>query len=117
MTPAGRQQPASLPSLAQLCAARGQTVWLLTPGGQRLAATLTDAVPGVAMNEHFRCYSAEFMLAPDTQLPQAVYHLLIGEADWPLLMTPVGLAAERRGRLQAVFHTSRDTEPAPESHA
>lgn len=101
---------AELPSLALLLASRGHTVLLGTPAGDTVTATLQRAGPGVAMNEQYRCYSAEFLLAPDVQLPQAVYRLQIGEAVWSLLMTPVGLAAERRGRLQAVFHARQVLE-------
>lgn len=92
------------PSLAQLSAMRGHTVLLGTPEGTTVPATVQGVGPGIAMNEHYHCYSAEFLLAPDMQLPQAVYALQAGEASWSLLMTPVGLAADRRGRLQAVIH-------------
>lgn len=93
-----------VPSLALLQAQRGQAVRLSAPDGSTVAATLLRAASGVAMNAQYRCYSAEFLLPPLVQLPQAVYRLQIGDASWQLLMTPIGPAEGQRGRLQAVFH-------------
>jgi len=110
-------KPPAVPSLALLQAAAGQTVELALPDGSVLAATLQHAAPGIPMSADYDCYSAELLLAPDLQLPQAVYQLRIAGMSWPLLMTPVGFATERRGRLQAVFHAARElattTEPGP----
>lgn len=102
---------ARLPSLAQLSAHRGQPVSLITPAGDAVPATLSAVAAGRAMSEHYLCYSAEFELAPDTQLPQAVYQLRMADACWSLLMTPVGFGAERRGRLQAIVHARREAVP------
>jgi hypothetical protein len=108
---AGRSR---LPSLALLSAHQGQPVLLHTPAGETMTATLSGVAAGRAMSEHYHCYSAEFELGPDTQLPQAVYQLRIGDACWPLLMTPVGLGTERRGRLQAIVHARREAAPEPQ---
>lgn len=105
----------ALPGLALLQAHRGQVVRLDTPGGRPVAATLLRAASGVAMNAQYRCYSAEFLLAPGVHLPQAVYRLHLGEASWQLLMTPVGLADDGRGRLQAVFHAMAGAADAVEA--
>lgn len=104
-----------VPSLALLSAHCGEQVLLFTPGGDTVPARLQGVTAGVAMNPHYRCYSAEFELAPDTQLPQAVYQLRIGDACWPLLMTPVGFGGDRRGRLQAVFHAAVERVPTTEA--
>lgn len=105
----------ALPGLALLQAHAGQTVQLDTPAGTSLPAILQHARRGVAMNARYHCYSAEFLLAPDVQLPQAVYRLHLAGASWSLLMTPIGPTDGRRGRLQAVFHAMADEADAVEA--
>ncbi|MBI5255253.1 MAG: hypothetical protein HY855_02035 [Burkholderiales bacterium] len=108
-------RPATLPSLAVLRAHQGRQVLLCTPEGEAVAATLRRAGVGIAMSPRFHCYTAEFMLAPGRQLPQAVYRLQIGPDSWPLLMAPVGFAPGRCGLLEVVIHTDQD-QPELASH-
>lgn len=105
--PAPVTPPEPLPSLGLLQRHLGQQVLLCAPGLEPVPATVHRAGAGVPMSPRFHCYTAEFLLEPGVQLPQAVYRLQIGQAGWPLLMTPVGFAMGRRSLLEAVIHTDQ----------
>lgn len=107
----------SVPSLERLRAALGQTFSLTAQTGERFAAELHAAIPGVPMNERHCCYSAQFALPPGLHLPQAVYSVQAHDDAWSLLLVPVRPADDGRALLEAIFHYPLPQASAGQSRA
>lgn len=97
----------SIPSFERLQQDIGRTYLLGT--GQwttPVPAELRAVQQGVAMNEHYLCYSALLALPREVDLPQVACNVDAGDASWPLLLlTPVRPGEDGRPLMQMVFHT------------
>lgn len=93
-----------MPSLAELRAQLHRNFELRSADGLDTSAELVDAWEGVAMSARYVCYSALFVLPSGTYLPQAVYAVNNGSAEWPLLLVPVLPGSDGQARMEAVFH-------------
>lgn len=94
----------SMPTLLRLQAGAASPFWLTAPGGERWAARLHAAMPGIPMNAHHCCYLAQFALPLGVHAPQALYRVQSEDDAWDLLLTPLRPLDDGTALLEAVFH-------------
>ncbi len=93
-----------MPTFEVLQSLLAQSFTLRDMEGRETPAELIDVYKGIAMNSRYHCYSAQFALPENLDLPQAVYAVCNGSQEWALLLAPVMPGEDGRGRMEAVFH-------------
>ncbi|AXO89856.1 hypothetical protein ACE1YR_05430 [Pseudomonas sp. K1(2024)] len=99
----------AIPSRQELLDADPEGFVLQIAHDHGLRVSLLEVREGIAMNEHYECYSLVLALPHGVVLPQAVFNLYgPGRAQpWALLMSPMRPEADGRHVLEAVIHRDR----------
>lgn len=111
----------NIPTHAELSAALDHIFTLATADdtARALVQTRLIAAPqGVAMDPGYECYSAQFELPPQIQLPQDTYRFIATDGrEWLLFATPAMPMKSGAGVLCAVVHREKPTSISLPDHA